>query len=988
MDFKDNSRHNNFEENADDEHEQEDRDYNDPITHPVPAPDPSVVARIYREFNLDGSTKQIIKARKSTFVHNLVHLNGEKFDFTGRDYLKPIYDADDKNVLLKFGRQTEKCLTLHSRISMADGTEKDAELTTPGDAIVAINGKGHQVIDKVLASSYNGEKPCLKIKTRLGSTLEVTYNHPLRKLLGWTNAENLKIGDKVASLRTQGKFGITRNSKAGLIGLMFGDGSFTSNCTRFCANNVKVQSWFKSLYGELRLVKSKNRSPQFHLSKRSSFILWTKETQCFGQASHNKSLPSVCFSYDKESTRDLIRGLWATDGHCKNVKTRVELVYCSTSKQLIRQVRTLLRKFGIVTTQREYQPKKGRKAYLIRVVTRKSIERFYKEIGPIPGKPFELPNVKSNSNLDTLPKEIHDVITAAQIKSGIYNQRNGFHSKGLTIKKQYNPTYEKVSQLQEHLQDPIIQKALDSDIIWDEVISIEDIGIQPTWAIETGTKTFISDFVVNHNTTYLGNNLTVLSIVKPWNKSLYVSPSHTQTRQFSNEKLRPAIESSPLIRKYFQDNKVSNQVFEKGFTNGSYIFLRSAFRSADRTRGISANHLFLDEIQDFIGSEIPVIMECTSHFPDANILMAGTPKSFDNPIEEYWQETSQNEWIVKCQGCGKFNFLDEKNIAPTEKYLDDTLPPGPVCKKCGNPIYPALHGKWMTFCHGKRIQGYRVPQIMVPWIITTKEQWLKLLWKRDNYPFGKFYNEVLGLSYDSASKPITRDELIECCDVGHRLWPDNPDPKLVERARRMILVGGIDWGEGNDGAETGPTGKIRPASYTVFTVGTYVNPKQFKVYFVKKYVGHETEPEYVIKDVLRLCKLFNIRVVGADWGHGWGMNNQLVRRLGINHVMQFMYLPKQKQRMKWDPLGAKFQLHRNLVISELFTYLKNKNIIFPRWADIEPYAKDILNVYVEYVEYQREMKYDHRVSDPDDFLHSLNYAVIAANIYLNKVPRH
>src|ERR1035437_10008476 len=71
-------------------------------------------------------------------------------------------------------------------------------------------------------------------------------------------------------------------------------------------------------------------------------------------------------------------------------------------------------------------------------------------------------------------------------------------------------------------------------------------------------------------TTFLANNLTADSVIIPYNKSLYVSPSHTQTRQFSNEKLKPAIEGSPLIKKYFQDSSVSQQVFEKGFTNGSY----------------------------------------------------------------------------------------------------------------------------------------------------------------------------------------------------------------------------------------------------------------------------------------------------------------------------------------------------------------------------------------------------------------------------------
>jgi len=486
-------------------------------------------------------------------------------------------------------------------------------------------------------------------------------------------------------------------------------------------------------------------------------------------------------------------------------------------------------------------------------------------------------------------------------------------------------------------------------------------------------------------TTSLANHLVIKSVVQPYNKSLYVSPSHTQTRQFSSEKLKPAIERSPFIMRYLQDSQVSNQVFEKGFTNGSFIFLRSAFRSADRARGISARDLCLDELQDFYTSEIPVIRECTSHFLDATEVMAGTPKSFDNPIEIYWGETTQNEWLVPCS-CGKWNFLDEQCIAPTALYLNDTLPPGPVCKKCMKPI-DVRKGKWMSTSAGKQIQGYRIPQLMVPWIVGTKSQWLKLLWKRDNYPFGQFSNEVLGLSYDSASKPITRDELINCCQ-GYDLWdPSNLGP-VLQQARSMILTAGIDWGEGNDGSEKSPSGKVRNASYTVLTIGCYLNQRQWAVKLVKKYVGREVEPEYVVGDICRIVGALGVKLVGVDWGHGWGVNNTLVRKLGPEHVVQYQYLPKLKQRMKWDPLGVRYHLQRNFMMSEFFYDMKHGHVAFPKWAQIEPYAKDILAIYAEYSEYRREVKYDHRPTDPDDFFHSAHYAKLTADILLGKSRRY
>lgn len=480
-------------------------------------------------------------------------------------------------------------------------------------------------------------------------------------------------------------------------------------------------------------------------------------------------------------------------------------------------------------------------------------------------------------------------------------------------------------------------------------------------------------------TTMLGNNMIIKSVVQPYHKSLYVSPSHAQTRQFSNEKLKPAIERSPFIKRYFQDSKVSTQVFEKGFTNGSFIFMRSCYRSADRARGISANDLYLDEIQDLLISEIPVIAECTSHFDNYFHLFAGTPKTFNNPIEHFWQDSTQNEWMVKCDHCGHWNFLDEKNIADSALYYSGKLPPGPVCKKCFKPINVRT-GKWMTFNPNGSRQGYRIPQLMVPWIVGTLEQWGKLLWKRDNYPMGQFYNEVLGLSYDSASKPITQDELIRCCDANRSFIKAPFSLEDIHFYGQQMLTAGVDWGEGNDGSGKTPSGKIRVASYTVLTIGFYETPTRFKVVYMKKYQGRETEPDFVIQDIAQICQALNVKLIGADWGHGWGMNNQLVRHLGGEKVAVYQHLPKLKENVKFDPLGQKFMLKRNFWVSEMFRAMKEGNMSFPKWREFEPFAKDILSIYTEYSEYTREIRYDHRSSDPDDAFHSILYCRLAADL--------
>jgi hypothetical protein len=211
---------------------------------------------------------------------------------------------------------------------------------------------------------------------------------------------------------------------------------------------------------------------------------------------------------------------------------------------------------------------------------------------------------------------------------------------------------------------------------------------------------------------------------------------------------------------------------------------------------------------------------------------------------------------------------------------------------------------------------------------------------------------------------------------------------IVNRAKGMVLTAGVDWGEGLDGSEKSPSGKIRPASYTVLTIGYYHTQNQFKVVAIKKFTGKEVDPEYVVSFIAKTCKNLGIQLVGVDWGHGWGVNNTLVRLLGGKHVVQFQHLPKLKERLKWDPVGVRYHLSRNFIMSEFFFDMKHGHIQFPKWSEFEPYSKDILAIYTEYNEFRREMKYDHRSAEPDDFFHSALYCRLASDIMTGKSRKY
>ena len=471
------------------------------------------------------------------------------------------------------------------------------------------------------------------------------------------------------------------------------------------------------------------------------------------------------------------------------------------------------------------------------------------------------------------------------------------------------------------------------------------------------------------------------SLWTPHMRSLYVSPSSLQTRQYSNEKLRPTVYESPIIKKYFVGKGVIDQVFEKTLLNGSYMFLRYAFLTAARARGIPASRVFFDEAQDLLKDNIKVISQSLSaarlHGQPGRELLAGTPLTHVNTLEEYWRWSTQNEWLVPCDKHSPpvWNLLGVDNIGKT----------GLVCSKCSSLINPAM-GRWTSFKKNEAYTGYHITQLMVPWKQDPDAWKREIVLPFEKWPESKFQNEILGNAHDNASSPISQMDIQECC------WPKKQVGRYSsetfvrspnEQTRSLIVYGGIDWGEGRQEGEV-VGGRKKYASWTVLTLGAYIDDNTFWTFYMKKYIGQEIDPEFILPDILNIVGAYNVYRLGVDWGHGWGLNSRLFKALGHDRVMQFAYSGNLNERKRWDDGAYKFIINRNAVLSNYFEGIRKGEFLFPKWGEFEPFAEDILAEYVEYNENTRTMKYDHPIDQPDDALHSQIYCKLAADITLER----
>lgn len=453
---------------------------------------------------------------------------------------------------------------------------------------------------------------------------------------------------------------------------------------------------------------------------------------------------------------------------------------------------------------------------------------------------------------------------------------------------------------------------------------------------------------------------------------LLLTPSQDQTSKFSYDRLGPTINDSPALRALMNADSLNN-VFEKSFANGSKIYLSYAKDNADRARGITADQIDYDEVQDMSLAPVEAVTKpstFTSRWK--RIRYSGTPKSMSNGIEQrVWRQSDQREWMVRCHRHGPRPYhqrLTRKNIG-----VD-----GPICDRCGSPLL-TLDGLWVATAtrtpDGKKpyIHGYHIPQIIFP--TTTVEvapgRFGFLDWegfKRDveNGDPAVVDNEIFGESADSEERPVKQDELRAICDE-RRPMPEEWQPWM----NGEYLFAGVDWGTGLQSA-------------TVLTIGQFDprDGKFFRIVYAKRYWGRDADPRVCIPDILRKMADFRVFRCHADFGSGLGLNSQIEQARGDEFLTTNYWSGSiGGKRVVYDQNLRRYVLNRSVHLTRFFQAVKTQSFrVAFRWSDFELFARDVLHVFRE-ERRNGDPYYDHKPEEPDDAMHAMIYAWLIASFW-------
>lgn len=429
------------------------------------------------------------------------------------------------------------CLAGETPVYLPDsGTYKPIEqlVGQSGFRVLALNTEIWQLepcqVSRAFATGY---KPVYRMTTRLGRTIRATANHQFLTMQGWQRLDELSSGMRIALPRhlpgpTQPTMS---DDELALLGHLIGDScTLPSHAIQYTTHELElaeiVAGLATSVFGSAVAPRiSKERDwyqvylpPSFHLTHRmhNPVVTWLGKMGIFGLRSYEKRVPDKVFAQPAAGIARFLRHLWSTDGcvnFSKGVKHYANIFYASSSQKLAQQVQSLLLRLGInATMSRHVQVGKGRDQFHVFVTGKLDIEHFIAQIGALGQKKMAhqiaiIDNITSrpaNTNRDVVPHEIWRMyavpamqtagITTRQMQAGLGNAYCG------TALYKQNLSRERATRLAQVVGSEQLAKLAQSDVYWDEIISIEPDGEAEVYDLTVeGLHNFVAGDIVLHN---------------------------------------------------------------------------------------------------------------------------------------------------------------------------------------------------------------------------------------------------------------------------------------------------------------------------------------------------------------------------------------------------------------------------------------------------------------------------------------------------------
>ncbi len=402
-----------------------------------------------------------------------------------------------------------------------------------------------------------GTQPVFRVTTKSGRTIRCTEGHRFLTVGGWSKLSELDVGRSIAVPRRldappQAQESMTPG-QALLLGWLIGDGHLSGSAALTVASAeeaamaVDVASEEFGLRPFVRPERAGTPALRVILTTgkpcgagKNPLTRWLRGLGIWKKTGGEKFVPAAVFSQSDEIVAAFLRGLFHADGSLTRGATssRVTVRLTSISETLARDAHHLLLRFGINAILTCDRRNIGgfrtttTELWTVTMMQRRAVSAFMDRIGFLGAKHARaiakvIPKTENDAGqFDRIPIEVNHRVRQLRESRKLSHASLGWRDQGKAMSRTT------CASIADRLEDEFLELLAASDVLWDPVVGIEPVGVEPVYDLTVGDlQNFCVDDIVTHNSGAIEQEADIVTFLYRdvyYNKETSADPDSTE----------------------------------------------------------------------------------------------------------------------------------------------------------------------------------------------------------------------------------------------------------------------------------------------------------------------------------------------------------------------------------------------------------------------------------------------------------------------------